>query len=292
MRNSTRLLKPIVVLWALLAFNFALSQNCAINAGILNETICEGELGQLIGNDPVPRIGDVLWSQLSGPSVIINTPNATTSTVSGMVGGNTYVFRYSVTCGDGISTFQDKTIVVEPITQADAGTDIASCPDSSGNIVITGNSPVNPGETGTWEVVSSNNAGITINFPNSASSTVSLDPNSCGTTTIAWVIRGAPYALGQFCETRSEIDITNYGSVNPVSAGPNQTLSNCYTTTQSTDLNATYGGCGLNGQQGEWSFVSGPSNPTIANVNSATTSISDLVAVMIHKMEFMFLGGQ
>lgn len=274
--KKTWYLKLLLIVF--LAFNVnVFSQSCAVNAGILSETICEGELGELIGNDPIPRIGDVEWSQISGPTVLITTPNATSSTVQGMIGGNTYVFRYSATCDDGIVAYQDKTIEVVALTEANAGSDIRSCPDTSGSLIISGNTPLNPGETGSWEIESDNDAGLTIDFPNSATSTIKLDPNSCGTTTIAWVIKSADYAPGQFCESRSEIDIVNYGGVTPIDAGPDETLSNCYTATQSTTLAASYGGCGLNGQQGTWSFVSGPSNPNIADVNSNTSAITGLV---------------
>lgn len=71
--------------------------------------------------------------------------------------------------------------------------------------------------------------------------------------------------------------MTNYGGVKPISAGPDQTLSNCYTTTQATDLSGTYGGCGLNGQGGIWTFVSGPNTPTIGSPTSSDTPISNLV---------------
>ena len=277
--NKYFLKKILMFTIVLLISSFANAQNCAVNAGLLTENICEGDLGLLVGNDPMPRIGNVQWTQVSGPSVIINTPNATSSTVSGMVGvpgGNDYVFRYSATCGDGIVSFQDKTITVFPITLADAGVDRAECP---GTISINGNTPLNVGETGAWVPVGPDNGGVTINSPNSESSTVTLDPNSCGTTTFAWVITGPDYAPGQFCETRSEINITNYGGELPVSAGSDIPLSNCYSTTQSTNLSGSFGGCGLNGQEGTWAFVSGPSNPTfsVAEIHSPTMSVSDLV---------------
>ncbi|WP_121666229.1 PKD domain-containing protein [Mesonia aquimarina] len=252
------------------------AQNCVVNAGVLNINICQNDDLILDGNNPSPIIGDVEWSQISGPSVIIDSPNSPTTTVSGYIGGNTYVFRYSAICGDGVETFQDKTVVVEPITMADAGVDVSSCSDTSGGIVVSGNTPQNSGEVGHWEIVSSNDAGLTIDLPNSSVTTLDLPPTSCGTTTIAWVIESAEYAPGEFCSSSSEIDITNYGGVTPVSAGNDINLGNCYTTTQSTSLNGTYGGCGLNGQIGVWEFVSGPSTPTINNSSSNNTNVSNL----------------
>jgi len=253
------------------------AQNCTVNAGVLNITICETDALVLEGNNPSPIIGSVLWTQISGPTVVINSPNASSTTVTGYTGGNTYIFRYSATCSDGILAYQDKVVNVQPITIANAGGNIASCPNSSGNLSITANAPQNTGETGYWEIVGANNAGVVINFPNLPTSTISLPATSCGVTTLQWVIEGPEYAPGQRCRTTSQITVTNYGGVTPVSAGPDQTLSNCYTTTQSTNLNGTYGGCGLNGQNGQWTFVSGPNTPTIGSPNSNNTQISNLV---------------
>ncbi|WP_337968883.1 gliding motility-associated C-terminal domain-containing protein [uncultured Flavobacterium sp.] len=252
-------------------------QNCTVNAGVLNVTICETDALVLSGNNPSPIIGNVLWTQISGPTVVINSPNNPTTSVSGYTGGNTYIFRYSATCGDGVSTYQDKVVNVQPITIANAGGNVVSCPNSSGTLTITANAPQNTGETAYWEIVGANNAGVVINFPNLPTSTITLPPTSCGTTTIQWVIEGPEYAAGQRCRTTSQITVTNYGGVKPVSAGPDQTLSNCYTTTQTTDLTGTYGGCGLNGQNGQWTFVSGPNTPTIGSPNSNKTQISNLV---------------
>ncbi|WP_414654787.1 DUF11 domain-containing protein, partial [Flavobacterium sp. UBA4854] len=253
------------------------AQNCTVNAGVLNITICATDAMVLTGNNPSPIIGTVKWTQISGPAVTINSPTSPSTTVSGYTGGNTYIFRYSATCSDGITAYQDKVVNVKPITTAIAGSNITSCPNSSGNLSITANAPQNTGETGHWEIVGANNAGVVINFPNLPTSTITLPSTSCGVTTLQWVIEGPEYAPGQRCRTTSQITVTNYGGVKPVSAGPDQTLSNCYTTTQSTNLNATYGGCGLNGQNGQWTFVSGPNTPTIANPSANNTGVSNLV---------------
>lgn len=252
------------------------AQNCTVNAGVLNVTICETDALVLEGSTPSPIIGNVLWSQISGPAVVINSPNSTSTTVSGYTGGNTYVFRYSAVCGDGISTYQDKVVNVAPITRAQAGGDVASCPNSAGTLTITANTPQNTGENGYWEIVGNNNAGVVINFPDLPTSTINLPATSCGVTTLQWVIEGPELAPGIRCRTTSQITVTNYGGVKPISAGPDQTLSNCYTTTQSTNLSGTYGGCGLNGQGGLWTFVSGPNTPTISSPTSNTTQISNL----------------
>ncbi|WP_433830070.1 PKD domain-containing protein [Flavobacterium anhuiense] len=253
------------------------AQNCSVNAGVLNITICATDALVLEGNSPTPISGTVHWTQISGPAVTITSPTSPSTTVSGYTGGNTYIFRYSATCSDGIVSYQDKVVNVKPITRANAGANIASCPNNNGTLAIIGNTPQNTGETGYWEIVGANNAGVVINFPTLATSTITLPETSCGVTTLQWVIEGPEFAPGQRCRTTSQITVTNYGGAKPVSAGPDQTLSNCYTTTQSTNLSGSYGGCGLNGQNGQWTFVSGPNTPTIGSANSNTTSVSNLV---------------
>jgi hypothetical protein len=196
------------------------AQNCTVNAGVLNVTICATDALVLTGNNPSPIIGTVKWTQISGPAVTINSPTSPSTTISGYTGGNTYIFRYSATCSDGITAYQDKVVNVEPITTANAGGNITSCPNSTGNLSITANAPQNTGETGHWEIVGGNNAGVVINFPNLPTSTITLPATSCGVTTLQWVIEGPEYAPGQRCRTTSQITVTNYGGVKPVSAGP------------------------------------------------------------------------
>ncbi|WP_343694339.1 gliding motility-associated C-terminal domain-containing protein [Flavobacterium sp.] len=269
--------KKIIFILLIVSSISLYGQNCTVNAGVLNITICENDALVLTGNNPSPIIGTVLWTQISGPAVVINSPTSSSTTISGYTGGNTYIFRYSATCGDGVSAHQDKVVNVQPITIANAGGNIASCPNNLGTLSITANTPQNAGETGYWEIVGDNNAGVIINFPDLPTSTITLPAESCGVTTLQWVIEGEEYAPGQRCRTTSQITVTNYGGAKPVSAGPDQNLSNCYTTTQTTNLTGTYGGCGLNGQSGQWTFVSGPNTPTISNPGSNTTPVSNLV---------------
>lgn len=253
------------------------AQNCSVNAGI-TETICEndgtftlsGSSAGLIQSGPT-------WSQVGGPSVIINDPSNLNTGISGLVGGNTYTFRLTAVCTDGTTQFQDVDITVQPITISNAGTNIASCPDNTGTITTNANTPLNAGETGQWSIVGSNNAGVTINTPTSPTTSLTLAETSAGVTTLQWTITGPDYAPGQFCESSSTITVTNYGGETVVDAGPDQNLDNCYTVTQSTNMAASFGGNNINGQVGTWSFVSGPNTPTIADVNSNNTGISNLI---------------
>ncbi len=71
--------------------------------------------------------------------------------------------------------------------------------------------------------------------------------------------------------------VTNTGGNPSISAGGNQTLSNCYDLIQNTNLFASYGGNGTNGQQGTWSFISGPSTPSFSDIHSNRSNVGNLV---------------
>ncbi|WP_282078988.1 PKD domain-containing protein [Aquimarina algiphila] len=248
------------------------SQSCTINAG-LNQTICINDTMQLQGSSPDTYASGPTWSQTAGPTVIISDPTIDNPIITGFIAGNTYEFEYTAECFNGDTPSQTVSIVVNPITIADAGTDVASCPDNTGSIVVNGNSPGNINETGQWSIVGGNGAGVSISLPNSASTPITLSETNAGSTTLRWTITNSVSS----CSSSSDITVTNYGGEIPVNAGPNQSLDQCYTVSRSTNLNGSFGGNNLNGQQGTWTFVSGPSFPSITNPNSANTNVSDLI---------------
>lgn len=62
----------------------------------------------LQANDPSPGTG--AWSQVSGPTAVINTPSSYQSTVSGLVSGNTYTFKWTITNGCSTSSQMNVTV--------------------------------------------------------------------------------------------------------------------------------------------------------------------------------------
>ncbi|WP_405209328.1 PKD domain-containing protein [Aquimarina sp. LLG6339-5] len=252
------------------------AQSCTLNAGI-NQTICVNDVMQLDGNSPDTYANGPTWTQISGPTVVISDPTIDNPVVTGFIGGNTYEFRYSAECLNGDTPFQDVSITVLPITEATVGADIASCPDTSGSIVINANSPGNPGEMGVWSVVGGNDAGVTISVPTSSSTPIILPEGSAGVSTLRWTITGpTDPGSGVFCESFADLTVTNFGGEQSVSAGPDIPLDNCYTVSQTTTMNASFGGAGFGGQIGTWTFLSGPTTPTINDSNSNTTGIGNL----------------
>ncbi len=275
MKRSTRSKKSFtdlkIVLFVLfgLTTNLLSAQNCSINSGV-PQTICENDVLTLYGqasglfeaNDTL-----VLWTQVSGPSVLIVSPNSLTTDVLGTVGGETYEFRISTICEDGSLIHQFVTNTILPISDAIAGADQDVCP---GTGTLTANSPgVN--ETGIWSIMVPNH-GITIDDVSSPTSGITIDGDEPGTTRLVWTITNS-----NGCSSADTVEITNLGGISPVDAGPDQALDNCYSTTHSTILGATQGGAGVNGQIGTWTIVGGPNVPIIDDVNDNATDVSDLI---------------
>ncbi|OXA76432.1 hypothetical protein B0A65_18820 [Flavobacterium frigidimaris] len=254
------------------------SQNCTVNANV-DRSLCPGGLSSLppdqfallgTANSENPYLQAPVWTQISGNAVNIVSPNTDQTLVSGAVPGNTYGFRLSAQCADGATVSDDVYITILPITTANAGLDQTYCP---GSYALNGNVPVAT-ENGTWSIQGANDAGVSIGSPNSATSAITISGTSAGSTTLRWTISatsGSP-----ICESYDEVVITTLGGVQPVTAGSDITLSNCYSSTQNINLNGSFGGNSPGQQQGTWTIVSGPNVPGFTNANDNNTNVSGL----------------
>ncbi|MDP2235242.1 MAG: PKD-like domain-containing protein, partial [Bacteroidales bacterium] len=249
-----------------LGLNPISAQNCSVNAG-LPQSVCSGEQVILNGNSDGLIVGTTSWSQIAGPSAVIVSPTSAITAVTGTIGGNVYGFRISATCTDGSVVFQDVTVTVNPTPVANAGADQTYCP---GTHSLSG-SPIPSGGTGGWTIVGTNGADLSISTPASPTSDIVLPSNRTGSTTLRWTVNQGT------CSSFDEVIITNRGSITPVSAGPPQTLSNCFSATTSASMAGSYAGTGIDGQSGLWTIVSGPSIPTIINPTAHNTTISGLI---------------
>ncbi|WP_207423867.1 PKD domain-containing protein [Desertivirga brevis] len=248
--------------------NLAKAQNCTINAGA-DRAICPGLPFELNGTATGNFASGAVWTQISGPAVTVSTTTVSAgvakATVTGYAQNVEYTFRLSAKCTDGSPVVDDAKYIASNLTVANAGQDINQCP---GVLTMAANA-VKPGETGTWSVVSGN---LPVPSPQtSPTATVNLPAtgNTVGVTVFRWTITNGS------CSTTSDIKVTNLGAISPVTASSPVNVS-CYTVTGSVQLNASYGGAG-NGQQGTWSFISGPSIPSFNNVNRNDATISNLV---------------
>lgn len=233
-------------------------------------SLCANETLTLDGrqNGSVAINGE--WSQIAGPSVVIDNPSNLKSTISGLefVGGNDITLRLTATCVDGTLISQDVTFTIVQISNADAGDSFGEFCPGVDVVNLAANTP-GAGETGIW---TSSGAGVVINDPTNPSSSVTLLSNESGTATLTWTIENV-----NGCVSSDQTTITNLGGESPVSAGADITLDNCYSTTQSTSLSASNGGDGTGGQIGTWTVVDGPNLPTIADINDNQSFVSNLI---------------
>ncbi|MEI6948302.1 T9SS type A sorting domain-containing protein [Paraflavisolibacter sp. H34] len=246
----------------------AQAQNCTVNAGT-NATVCQNSTLTLNGNasGQFQNSGLTTWSQVSGAPVTLSAPHSLSSGVTGITAG-TYEFKLSATCQDGSTVSNNVTYTVAPITSAAAGPDVTLCP---GTASLSGS---NPGAgTGTWSiVVAANEAGVTIQNPNSPTSAITLSAHAQGSSVLRWTVRQGS------CTATDEVVITNRGGLSPVSAGPDQTLSSCYSGTTTATLAGSKAGLGgTSGQEGTWALVSGPNTPVITALHSPTSTVTGLI---------------
>lgn len=263
-----------LLLIILLAINvqILLSQNCTVNANV-DQTVCSSSTLTLRGNDgglfSIPKV--IQWTQVSGPAANILNPESLQTTVTGLIPGNSYIFRLSTTCLDGSLVYDDVTVNVLTVTTANAGADLAPiCPGNPAGI-LSANAP-GVGETGRWSIVSGG-TGLTINDVTSPTATLTLVSGSSEDAVLRWTITNT--ASG--CTSYDDVNVPKMAPASPVTAGVDQTLSSCYNTTTSTTLAASYAGNGTGGQIGEWSVISGPNNPVFSNKNANNSTISNLI---------------
>ncbi|MCF6237845.1 MAG: hypothetical protein L3J79_03375, partial [Candidatus Marinimicrobia bacterium] len=152
------------------------------------------------------------------------------------------------------------------ISIADAGSDATYCPGDAA--FLSANSP-GTNETGQWI---GSGSGISIDDPASPTSALTLAGDKSGTASLVWRIENS-----NGCSSSDTVVITNPGGEMPVNAGVDQTLDSCYSSTHSTSLAASYGGSGIDGQEGTWTAISGPNLPVFGNQNNNTTTVSNLI---------------
>ena len=257
----------LMTMFFLLPFGKVSGQNCSVNAGI-PQTICANDPLILYGSKSgsFPGSPVTLWTQVSGPAASIALPNSLVTAVTNITGNTTLTFRLETTCLDGSLVYQDVTYTILPVGNPYAGPDRTYCPGQTGPLAAT---PAAAGETGLW---TGSGNGITVDHPGDYNSTLTISGSSAGSTTLRWTVTNNT----SHCSAYDDVIITNLGGIT-VDAGPEQTLANCYSTTQSTSLEGSYAGTFSSGQGGTWTVVSGPNVPTIANIHQNNTGVSGLI---------------
>ena len=249
--------KSLGILFFVLVYSFSLqSQNCTVNAGV-DETYCLNDTIILTGFKAGSLSGASTWSQVSGPSAIINSPNALNTGIRGFVPG-VYVFNLRSRCTDGSNANDQITITVLNTTKALAGPDKSFCPSGG---VMAANSP-GAGETGTWSFID-NSGRIILTDDNDPATSYSTMTSNGGISTMRWTISNV-----NGCSSSDEVTFINYGGVNPVSTQDSIVLSPCYSVFTATGLYGSRSGRGLGGQMAQWTTLRGPNIPTLSGTNT------------------------
>jgi hypothetical protein len=195
----------------------------------------------LLGNDP-PNGATGTWSFVSGPTTPTITANGSVAQVSDLSQAGTYVFRWTITRGNCPPSSADVTVVRAVAAQAQAGTSRTICAET--DITFTGN--VVQGATPSWSLVSGpvvpamnpignilQVSGITI--PGTYVFRYTLTVPGCGSSSAEVFVRKENY------------------NVSP-NAGADQTV--CI---PNATLTANDPAPGI----GNWTFVAGPTTPTL-----------------------------
>ena len=224
------------------------------NAGA-DINLCAATTVNLAGN--TTTVGNGVWTNVNGPAgFVISNPALPTTSVSGLVTGN-YTFRWTITNGNCPASFDDVRVIVdEAVTVAAAGPVQNVCGVAvtmAANTAAVGN--------GIWSYVSGP-AGSVITNPTLSTTTITnLAP---GNYVFKWTITNGS------CSSSSNVAITIFAGASPAVAGNDQQL--CLATSTSLTAVAPVTGTGV------WTQLSGDvNNATIANANTNTTLINDLV---------------
>ncbi len=210
-----------------------------------------------------PTSGTGIWSILSGSGVLTGTNPAIVNSVTA---GTTTVAQWKVVNGE----CKDSTtiILINDVKPADsnAGVDKINC--ASSTFTMSANTP--SVGTGTWTLQSGSSA-IFITNPNSPITTVTGVPVGTSATLMWTIVNGS-------CSTSDLVQLTN--SILPV-ANAGADVTQCPNTIFTLNGSAIpAGGTGV------WSIIGASNNAIIANLNSATTTVSGLNANSEVKIEW------
>ncbi|HLP13747.1 MAG TPA: T9SS type A sorting domain-containing protein [Flavobacteriales bacterium] len=226
------------------------------NAGP-DQTICATTTSvTMAGNTPTTGTGT--WTKISGPAGgTITTPTSPTTTITALVAG-TYVYQWTIANPPCTNSTDQMSIVVNSApTTSNAGADQTVCGLTT---TMAGNTPTTG--SGVWAQVSGPG---TSSFGSSTSPTSSVTATVAGTYVYSWTISNNPCTA-----STDNISITYVSSPTAANAGPDQTI--CTAT-------ATLAGNTITTGTGSWSFISGPSTPTIVTPSSPTSGITGMASL-------------
>src|SRR5450755_1273430 len=214
----------------------------------------------LDGSASTGTITSYTWTKVSGPNTpTITTPNAVTTTVTGLVQG-TYVFQLSVNAGASTSQV---TISVNPVPPpvANAGTNQTITLPASG-VTLSGIGSTGSITSYAWTQVSGPNTAV-------------ITSPAAVTTTVTGLIQGT-YVFRLSVNagiSTSQVTVTVNPPAPPVAnAGTNQTINLPAT---SAVLNGSASSGSITSYA--WTKVSGPNTPNITTPTTVSTTVTGLI---------------
>lgn len=233
------------------------------NAGP-DENICNTTIYTLRGNAAI--VGTGTWTLTSGQTgVLINPANSENAAVTGLAGGQSYTFRWTITApGVCAPTADDVVITVNtptiPGTTATANPTLVCSGTNTGTIILSGNT----GAVLNWQ--SSTDGGAT--WTDIANTTNSLTYTNITVSTQYRAVVKNGQCTTEF-STATAITVTPPTTI--AQAGPDQIL--CAETTVTLA-----GGPALQpGEAGIWTQTSGPATVAIPNPSNPAVTVTGLV---------------
>jgi gliding motility-associated-like protein/uncharacterized repeat protein (TIGR01451 family) len=223
------------------------------NAGVAKENCNSGNFTMTA---ITPTVGVGTWTLVNGTATIANT-NAPNTAISGVPVGTSATLRWTISNGNCTASFSDVVLTnfANPTT-AVAGNNQTQC--NNATFTMAANTPIVG--TGVWSIVSGN-----ATIASATQANTSVTGVTAGTSvTLKWTITN-----GNCNASSANVTITNLVNPNTANAGNNQT--NC----NNGNFNIV-GNTPVAGTTGTWSVLSGVA--TIANVNSAVTTVSGIAA--------------
>jgi hypothetical protein len=234
------------------------------NAGP-DQTLCNQTATVLSGNEGSTGT----WSSLAGPTTPTITGNSNnTAVVTGMSAG-TYIFRYTITSGGCGTLTDDMSVTVSPPpSAAKISTGFGTqelCTSAGTSIAFQADVPTG-GSTGVWSIINAP-AGSTATLSSTTNPSITLNNiNKSGTYLLQWTVTST-----NCTGTQSSNDIARLTVYDPPTTALPMTNQPAACTSQ-IQLTGTTPIIGV----GTWTFISGPTTPTIDAPNSATTTISGI----------------
>ncbi|WP_443937396.1 PKD domain-containing protein [Pedobacter sp. MW01-1-1] len=230
------------------------------NAGV-DQALCDVGTTSLVGNEGSTGT----WSQTAGPPVTITQNSNNSATVSGMVAGNSYTFRYTLTANVCGTPSDDVVVSVSGSPSvAQAGPDQNLCTDNGTSVTLAATAAVSG--TGVWTIETQPSGAAATFVDASNPATLVNNLTVSGTYLFKWTVSANNCAGNQSNNDIMRVDV----SLPPTVVEPMPTQNNQCTT--SVILTGTTPVIGI----GTWTNISGPNIPTIDAPNSPTTTVSGL----------------